>query len=418
MKTMYELTEEGLEYLKHGLPEKNLIQILEEPLEINEARKKIKNLNIALQWGKKKNWIQIKNGKIILLKKPREIPEEEALRRISQGKEVEGGILKILLSRKLIREVREDIHKRAKKLAGREVTHLTEELIKTGVWREVKFKPYNVEVPGKKIYPGKRQPYLQFVAKIKRKLVDLGFKEMTGPLIETEFWNFDALYQPQDHPARDWASTYQLKFPVKGRLPDDKIVRQVKACHEDGWITGSLGWRYKWDPERAMRLLPRAHGTCLSARTLASNPEIPGKYFAIARCYRPDVLDATHLIEFNQAEGIVLDESLNLKSLLGILEIFAKEIAGAEKVKFFPDYYPFTEPSVQLSAYHPEMGWMEFGGSGIFREELTKPLGIDVPVIAWGIGIDRLAMFKLGVKDIRYLFSRDLSWLRESKMVI
>jgi len=165
-----------------------------------------------------------------------------------------------------------------------------------------------------------------------------------------------------------------------------------------------------------MQLMPRAHGTCLSARTLASKPEIPGKYFAIARCYRPDVLDATHLIEFNQVEGIVIDESLNLRNLLGILEMFAKEIAGAKEVKFFPDYYPFTEPSVQLSAKHPEMGWIEFGGSGIFREELTKPLGIDVPVIAWGIGIDRLAMFKLGVNDIRYLFSYVLEWLRNTKV--
>ncbi|MDI6654604.1 MAG: phenylalanine--tRNA ligase subunit alpha, partial [Candidatus Hydrothermarchaeota archaeon] len=135
-------------------------------------------------------------------------------------------------------------------------------------------------------------------------------------------------------------------------------------------------------------------------------------------CYRPDILDAMHLIEFNQVEGIVADESLTLTNLLGVLEIFAKEVAGAKKIKFLPDYYPFTEPSVQLSAKHPEMGWIEFGGSGIFREELTKPLGIDVPVIAWGIGIDRLAMFKLGIDDIRYLFSQDLKWLRETKMVI
>jgi phenylalanyl-tRNA synthetase alpha chain len=300
---------------------------------------------------------------------------------------------------------------------GKEITHLTEELIKTGLWRKVRFKPYNVEVPGKRIYPGKRQPYQRFVEGIKRKLVELGFVEMTGPLIESEFWNFDALYQPQDHPARDWTSTYELKRPATGDLPSKEIVERVKAAHEDGWTTGSFGWGYKWDPSKAMRLLPRAHGTCLSARTLASKPEIPGKYFAIARCYRPDVLDATHLIEFNQAEGIVIDESLNLRNLLGILEIFAKEIAGAERVKFIPDYYPFTEPSIQLSAYHPDLGWMEFGGSGIFREELTKPLGVEEPVVAWGIGIDRLAMFKLGINDIRYLFAQDLRWLRESKVV-
>ncbi|RLF85046.1 phenylalanine--tRNA ligase subunit alpha, partial [Thermococci archaeon] len=145
--------------------------------------------------------------------------------------------------------------------------------------------------------------------------------------------------------------------------------------------------------------------------------QIPGKYFAIQRVFRPDVLDRTHLIEFNQVDGFVVDESLTFKHLLGILKRFAVEIAGAKKVKFLPDYYPFTEPSVQMSAYHEELGWVEFGGAGVFREEMTKPLGIDVPVIAWGIGIDRLAMFKLGIDDIRYLFSYDLKWLREAKLV-
>jgi phenylalanyl-tRNA synthetase alpha chain len=415
---MYELTEEGLKYLKQGLPEKNLIKILKRPIDLKEARNKIENFGIALQWGKKKGWIEIKEGKINLVFKPKEFPEEYALKKIYKGEKINDEILSLLLSRKLVRKSREDIFKRAEKYKGEKISCLTEDLIKTGIWRDVKFKPYNVEIPGKKIYPGKRQPYQQFVGKIKRKLVELGFKEMAGPIVDTEFWNFDALFQPQDHPARDWTSTYVLKYPKKGKLPSNEIVNKVKSCHEDGWTTGSRGWGYSWNPERAMRLMPRPHGTCLSARTLASGPEIPGKYFAIARCYRPDVLDPTHLIEFNQAEGIVIDESLNLKNLLGILEMFAKEIAGAEKVKFLPDYYPFTEPSIQLSAYHPKMGWMEFGGSGIFREELTKPLGIDVPVIAWGIGIDRLAMFKLGVKDIRYLFSQDLAWIRQAEMVV
>jgi phenylalanyl-tRNA synthetase alpha chain len=124
-----------------------------------------------------------------------------------------------------------------------------------------------------------------------------------------------------------------------------------------------------------------------------------------------------HNIEFIQAEGIVIDESLTFKSLLGVLEMFAKEIFGAKKMMFYPDYYPFTEPSAQLSVKHPELGWMECGGSGIFREELTKPLGIDVPVIAWGLGIDRLAMLKLGVKDVRQLFTKDLGWLRKQRVV-
>jgi len=408
---MHRLTGEGHKYFKDGLPEKNLAAILEKPMKLEEARQKVENFGIAVQWAKKKGWVEIKERKLFLVKKPDAIPEEEWLKDIADGKEINEKALSVLLERKLIEKVR------AAKEIIKDSPYLTEELIRTQLWQEVKFKPYNVEAVGEKIYPGKKQPYQRFLGMVKRKLIELGFKEMAGPAVETEFWNFDALYQPQDHPARDWTSTYQLKYPECGRLPDKKIVRQVRAAHENGWVTGSTGWGYKWNPAKAMRLMPRAHGTCLSARTLASKPEIPEKYFAIARCYRPDMLDATHLIEFNQAEGIVIDESLNLRNLLGILEIFAKEIAGTKKVKFLPDYYPFTEPSVQLSALHPELGWIEFGGSGIFREELTKPLGVNVPVIAWGIGIDRLAMFKLGVNDIRYLFSQDLNWLRETKVV-
>lgn len=420
---MYKLTEEGQSYLERGLPERRLLNLLDAPLELKDASKRIENFSIALQWAKKDGWVEIRGGRIHLVDKPKTFPQEEALKKVSKGEAVDKDILKVLVSRKLVKEVREDVLKRAEEFVintkGAEITQIPEELISTGLWTEVidRAKPYNVESPGKRIHPGKRQPYQLFVGRVKRKLVELGFQEVIGPHIETEFWNFDALYQPQNHPARDWTSTYKLKYPKSGRLPDKKIVDQVRAAHENGWTTGSTGWKYKWDPKKAARLMPRAHGTCISARTLASGPKIPGKYFAIARCYRPDFLDATHLIEFNQAEGIVIDESLNLKNLLGILEIFAKEIAGAEKVKFLPDYYPFTEPSVQLSALHPDLGWIEFGGSGIFREELTKPLGIDVPVIAWGIGIDRLAMFKLGINDIRYLFAKDLDWLRDSKVL-
>ncbi len=414
---MYRLTEEGNRYLREGLPEKRLAQLLKHPMGMDEAKERASDFAIALQWCKKKGWVEVREGKLILLKEPGLLPEEEALAKISRGEAVDEEILQILIKRGLAETVKEDMLKRAEKLLAGEIKQLPEELIRTGLWSKAKFKPYNVTAVGERIYPGKRQPYLRFVREIKRKLVELGFVEITGPLVESEFWNFDALYQPQDHPARDWTSTYQLKHPQHGSLPSDEIVKRVKAAHEDGWTTGSTGWRYRWDPRKAMRLMPRAHGTCLSARALASDPEIPGKYFAMARCYRPDMLDATHLIEFNQTEGIVIGEGLNLKNLLGILEIFATEIAGAEKVKFLPDYYPFTEPSVQLSAYRSDLGWVEFGGSGIFREELTKPLGVDVPVLAWGIGIDRLAMFKLGVRDIRYLFSQDLKWLRESKVV-
>ncbi|RLJ10205.1 MAG: phenylalanine--tRNA ligase subunit alpha [Candidatus Aenigmatarchaeota archaeon] len=413
---MYNLTEEGKKYLKEGLPEINLVQILDKPLSLEEARKRVNNFGIALQWAKKNGWVKIEDGKLVRVKIPKSYKIWDILKAFSEGKGLDEDSLRILLQRKLIRK-ESVLVKKAEKYVGKEVTNLTPELIKTGLWRKVRFRPYNIDAKGKTIYPGKRHPYNHFLWLVRRKLVELGFKEMTGPLIEMEFWNFDALYQPQNHPSRDWTQTYSLKNPKTGRLPERELVQRVKASHENGWKTGSTGWGYSWDPEKAKKLMPRAHTTACSARRLASGIEIPGKYFSISRCYRPDVIDATHGVEFNQMEGIVIDESLTFKEMLGLLKMFAIEIAGAEKVRFYPDYYPFTEPSVQLSARHPEMGWVEFAGAGIFRPELTEPLGVDQPVIAWGFGIDRLAMYKLGIKDIRYLFSQDIQWLREQKVL-
>jgi phenylalanyl-tRNA synthetase alpha chain len=416
----YRLTQEGKEYLEEGLPEKNLVELInshpQKAVKLERAVTRIKNFPIALKWAMDNRWIDKRGNELILIKYPEKFPVQEALEKVSRNEEIEERFVKILLQRKLIEKVTTE-EEEARKLIGKEITELTPLLLKTKVWRQVKFKPYNVEVVGKKIYLGKRHPYTQFLLEVRRKLVELGFKQMEGPLIETEFWNFDALFQPQDHPARDWFSTFRLKYPKYGRLPKREIVERVKATHENGWKTGSRGWGYKWSHEKASRLMPRAHDTCLSARTLANLPQIPGKYFAIARCFRPDVIDANHFIEFNQVEGIVLDESLNFRHLLGILEMFAKEFAKAEKVRFVTGYFPFTEPSVELFAKHPKLGWVELGGAGIFREELTLPLGVKVPVMAWGLGIDRFAMFQLGINDIRYLFTRNLEWLRNQKVV-
>ncbi|MBT3582307.1 phenylalanine--tRNA ligase subunit alpha [Candidatus Woesearchaeota archaeon] len=293
---------------------------------------------------------------------------------------------------------------------------ITSQIIKTGSWKDAKFRRYDVSAPVPKIYPGKKQPYYQFIDDVKARLVKIGFQEMTGPIVETEFWHFDAMFQPQNHPARNVSDTYSIKNVKYGKLPDKRIVNAIRDSHETGGKTGSIGWRYKWDEKIASQLLPRGHATCLSARQLAKGVKSPSKYFSVARCYRPDILDATHLIEFNQVEGIVTGK-VNFKHLLGVLKQFAIEFAGAEEVEFIPDYYPFTEPSVQMNVKHPKLGWIELGGAGIFRPEFTEALGIKDPVLAWGIGIDRLAMCKLGINDIRYIFSQDLNWLRKEKIV-
>ena len=440
------LTETGRKYAQIGLPEWRALKVLKEKgkVTLDELSEVLSEEELKPIVGllRKEGWANVRkeDGKLVLEitekgRNAEERPLDRALKLLAEKETVPlGEIQKLVPVRELKRRKiaeEETVTEREVEItpAGeelvekglelkREVSILTPELIKSRKWREVEFRKFDIKAPVRRIYPGKKQPYRAFLDKLRRRLIEMGFIEMTvDSLIETQFWNFDALFQPQNHPAREWTDTYQLKYPKSGHLPGEELVERVKAAHEHGGDTGSRGWGYVWSPERAMLLMPRAHGTALSGRQLAKGVEIPGKYFTIQRVFRPDVLDRTHLIEFNQVDGFVVGEDLTFRHLLGILKRFAVEIAGAKKVKFLPDYYPFTEPSVQMSAYHPELGWVEFGGAGIFREEMTKALGIDAPVIAWGIGIDRLAMFKLGIDDIRYLFSYDLRWIREARLV-
>lgn len=301
-------------------------------------------------------------------------------------------------------------------VVAEEASVLTPEMLKQGTWKNKKFRAYNIALNPPRQSIGRKHPYKEFLDFVKYKFVGMGFEEMRGPLVENEFWDMDALYMPQFHPARNIHDVYFVKEPTACRKIEEPFARQVAAAHKDGGKTGSTGWRYPFDIERAKRLILRSQGTAVSARTLASGPKVPGKYFSIARCFRYDSVDATHAPDFYQVEGIVLGEYINFKALLGLLKLFGREIARAGEFQFRPAYFPFTEPSVELHVKHPELGWMELGGAGIFRPEVTKPLGVDVPVIAWGLGLDRMAMVALGIKDIRDLFSRDLDFVRTKKI--
>ncbi|HEX6386032.1 MAG TPA: phenylalanine--tRNA ligase subunit alpha, partial [Anaerolineae bacterium] len=200
-----------------------------------------------------------------------------------------------------------------------------------------------------------------------------------------------------------------VQEPAHAREIAEPYLTNVAAAHEGAVAYGTRGWGYVFDRDRARRLVLRSQGTALSVRALASQPKIPGKYFSMARCFRYDSVDATHAPDFIQIEGIVLSEQVTMRHLLGILMIFAKEIAQAREIRAVPDYYPFTEPSVQVHMRHPALGWIELGGAGIFRPEVTLPLGIGVPVLAWGLGLDRMAMVALGKNDIRHLFTNNLT---------
>ncbi len=240
---------------------------------------------------------------------------------------------------------------------------------------------------------------------------------MNGPVVESEFFDMDALFMPQSHSARDIHAAYYVKEPKYTEV-NEELIKKVKLAHEKG-IVGSKGWNYAFDEQRTKRTLLRTQGTACSARKISSKDfKIPGKYFGITRCFRYDVVDATHNCDFYQTEGIVAEEGLTLKHLFGLLKMFAKEFADTDKIKLVPGYFPFTEPSVELYAKHPELGWIELGGAGILRPEVTYSLtGKNIPIIAWGIGIDRIAMFKLGLNDIRQLFSHDLQFLRNARVI-
>ncbi len=302
-----------------------------------------------------------------------------------------------------------------------EVSQLTPEMLRDGSWRNQKFRAYNLQIPPPRSTGGRRHPYREFLDAVRRKLISFGFEEMRGPIVESEFWNNDALFMPQFHPARAIHDVYFVEgMPQAKELPEP-AASNVAAAHENGGETGSIGWRYGFDRDATRRLILRSQGTALSARQLGKLrdlPNKPGKYFAIARCFRFDDVDATHAPDFFQIEGIVLGEEVHLRHLLGLMKLFGLEIARAEEMYFTPGYFPFTEPSVEAHMRHPKIGWMELGGGGIFRPEVTKPFGIDVPVIAWGLGLDRMAMVALGIDDIRDLFSPDLDFLRSRKSPI
>lgn len=302
-------------------------------------------------------------------------------------------------------------------VSGDELGAVTQAMLENGSWKGAAFRSYNIKSRPARLLPGRRNPYVQFLESVKDKLCSLGFEEFDGGLVETEFWNGDALFMPQFHSARDIHDVYYLADPTKAKSIEEPYLSRVADTHENGGSTGSRGWRYGFDPEFTKRLVLRSQGTVLSARQLPT-AKVPGKYFGIARCFRYDKVDATHLSDFYQTEGIVLGDDVNLKTLLGFLEMFAVEVAGAKEVKYVPGYFPFTEPSVEVHIKHPVLGWFELGGAGIFRPEVTEPLGVSVPVLAWGIGIDRMALMALGLNDLRELFSYDIENVRLRRALV
>jgi phenylalanyl-tRNA synthetase alpha chain len=290
-----------------------------------------------------------------------------------------------------------------------EIGTLTREQILSGSWKNAGFRKYDIRKLPKNAYPGKIHPYQRIIAEMREILLDMGFTELYGGIVQQSYWNFDALFQPQDHPAREMQDTFYLRET----LPLPAGYEKVKAMHESGGETSSTGWGGTWREEKAEQCVLRTHTTSVSIQHLAANPNPPVKAFCVGRVYRRETIDTTHLAEFEQLEGIVMDEDVNFGNLLGILREFYHRI-GFEGVRFKPSYYPYTEPSLDAEVFVEGIGWIEMGGAGIFREEVTAPLGINYPVLAWGLGVSRIAMLRLGLKDLRQLHHSDVAFLRET----
>jgi phenylalanyl-tRNA synthetase alpha chain len=295
---------------------------------------------------------------------------------------------------------------------------LTHDMLKTGNWKDKKFRHYDININVPAISGGKRHFVKQSIDYIKRVWLDLGFKEMKGTHIQSAFWDLDALFVPQDHPARAMQDSFYIKDPSKAKLPLD-IMDKIKAVHETGADTGSTGWRAGWSKEEASLNMLRTHTTVLSARTIASLKEsdLPAKFFSVRKVFRNEALSWKHLFEFHQVEGIVVDPNANLKHLKGYLKNFYNKL-GFEKVRMRPGHFPYTEPSLEVDVFHPgKQQWIELGGAGIFRPEVTKPLlGFECPVLAWGQGLERGIMDFYRFKDIRDLYSNDIKLIKEAKI--
>src|SRR3989344_5165705 len=431
----------GQKYLKEGLPEQKFIEAIGNKVldlkqiandsglsneEINACIGILKNKK-AIEITKDKKYLLTNYGKTLIGKKS---IEQELLEKLPLNINLLNKLAfdnlkkrKNMIKIEKQKEIYAKITDKGKRLQEFNLDeefleNVTPELLKTGDWKRKEFRYYDLQAEVPRINRGKKHFVNEAIDYARRIWLDMGFKEMSGTIINTSFWTFDALFVPQDHPAREMQDTFFIKDPKLGKINNKELAKRIKETHETGWTTNSKGWQYKWDENIAKTLVPRTHTTVLSSQTLAKlkKEDLPAKFFAIGRCYRNEALDWSHLFEFNQTEGIVIDENANLRHLMGYLREFAKKM-GYPKTRFRPAYFPYTSNSLEGDVYDPmRKKWIEFIAAGIFRPEVVKPLlGKEIPVLAWGPGLDRMIAASYELKDIRDLYKNDIKQLRRMR---
>lgn len=422
------LGKNGKEALEKGLPERKLANYLAKHrvCTFEGARTALleSEFNAAISNARQNGWIEItksQNTNIISLKDDTtKSPEEE--------------LLSILVNRTPISEIKnksafESLKKRpdfvildsikttvanltsqgletATKLSETVGERkLTTEMLTSGKWKELPLAPIDVEATAPEVFAARSHPLQDVINEVREIFVSLGFTEISGNLTQSSFWNFDALFTPQDHPAREMQDTFYLKDTSTNQVATHNQIAKVSESHKKGW-------HYNWKLEEAKRMVLRTHTTCVTIRHLADNNPDETRIFSVGRVFRNEKVSYKHLVEFNQVEGVVVGKNVTLRDLMGLQREFYYKM-GLKKVKFWPTFFPYTEPSLQSMVYNEKLGkWVELFGMGIFRPEVTKPLGITNPVLAWGGGIERIAMLKFALGDVRELYNNNLGWLR------
>ncbi|MDX1534004.1 MAG: phenylalanine--tRNA ligase subunit alpha [Thermoplasmata archaeon] len=434
------------DWVSRQLPERRALEVLLETYDLplpemaSRAGLSEEEMSVTLGWLRRKGWADIERGDDaphLRLREEGRIaasmrgPDELLIKRLGEGELQEGEadprvLAQLLQRQEIVRERRQVLRTLHLTQEGRrilaqglepveEVAQITPELLQGEAWRSKRYRKYDVKAYAPAAYAGKRHPLSTYAQKIRRIFLQMGFTEIEGGYVGPAFWSFDALFQPQDHPARDMLDTFYLKDDLTFDLPPKAVLQRVGETHEHGGGTGSTGWGYRWSEAEARRAIMRPHTTANTIQYLAEHPDPPQKAFIIGKNFRREATDATHLTEFHQIEGVVMEEGANLAMLMGTIEAFYRKMGLS--VRFRPGYFPYTEPSLEPEVRLPDQ-WLELGGSGIFRPEVTAPLGIDAPVLAWGLGLERLVMALEGLEDMRTLIWNDLDWLRDSRSVV
>lgn len=412
------LTSDAIRFAKEGLPEQKVLASAHSGISVASLSQEERTIGLA--WATKNGWVKIEGGNLRIASEPSgAYALQSSLQSIAQGGAADEATTQLLLKRKLATQsISKKIYLSPTAVQPKEAASdtsaenaVTRKMLLDGSWRGKLFRKYDVSAPVELPSPARRHMISRLRARISRIFSEMGFEEMQGDESQPSFWNFDALFQPQDHPARELADTFYLKGSAP--LPNDAaLVSRVKKTQEKYWCG-------TWTEANASKPVLRTHTTAVSARYLyerCSGNSEPKKYFSVGKVYRNEATDYKHLAEFFQVEGIVVWDGATFRDLLGCLKEFYKRL-GFEKIRFQPSYFPYTEPSLEISVYFEKKSqWLELGGAGIFRPEVSIPLCDRYPVLAWGLSLERPLMLLNDMDDIRDFYRSNAGWLRRQKI--